>query len=77
MANLGALYSSAGTYPKDCANIDDIATVFKNVDLLVDLDIEIPSYILFTNLVATRKNVDLPYRDRITDIVKDVYDNVQ
>ncbi len=50
--------------------------VFKNVDLLDELDVEIPEYIEFTNLVARRKSVDLPYRDRITDIVKDVYDNV-
>ena len=50
--------------------------VFKNVDLLTELDIEIPKYIEFTNLVLSRKNVDLPYRDRITDVVKDVYDNV-
>lgn len=50
--------------------------VFKNVDLLRELDIEIPKYIEFVNFVSIRKNVDLPYRDRITDIVKDVYDNV-
>ncbi len=50
--------------------------VFKNVDLLNELDVEVPEYIEFTNLVARRKSVDLPYRDRITDIVKDVYDNV-
>ena len=50
--------------------------VFKNVDLLDELDVEIPDYIYFKDLVARRKNVDLPYRDRITDIAKDVYDNV-
>lgn len=50
--------------------------VLKNVDLLSELDIEIPKYIEFVNFVSVRKNVDLPYRDRITDIVKDVYDNV-
>ena len=50
--------------------------VFKNVDLLNEFDIEIPEYIEFVNIVARRKNIDLPYRDRITDIVKDVYDNV-
>ena len=50
--------------------------IFENVDLLTELDIEIPSYVLFRNMVSSRKNIDLPYRDRITDIVKDVYDNV-
>lgn len=50
--------------------------IFKNVDLLNDLKIEIPLYVEFVNLVSTKKNIDLPYRDRITDIVKDVYDNV-
>lgn len=50
--------------------------VFKNVDLLNELEIEIPSYIEFRNIVLAKKNVDLPYRDRITDVVKDVYDNV-
>ncbi len=50
--------------------------VFANDELLVDLNIGIPDYIKFSNLAKTRKNIDLPYRDRITDIVKDVYDNV-
>ena len=50
--------------------------IFKNVDLLNDLKIEIPLYVEFVNLVSIKKNIDLPYRDRITDIVKDVYDNV-
>ena len=50
--------------------------VFKNTDLLRELDIEVPEYIEFVDMVRRRKNVDLPYRDRITDIVKDVYDNV-
>lgn len=50
--------------------------VFKNTDLLRELDIEVPEYIEFVDMARRRKNVDLPYRDRITDIVKDVYDNV-
>ncbi len=51
--------------------------VFENAELLSELDVEIPNYILFSNLVSLKKNVDLPYRDRITDVVKDVYDNVK
>ena len=51
--------------------------IFKNVDLLTELDIEIPKHIEFSDYVLSRKGVELPYRDRITDIIKDVYDNVQ
>ena len=50
--------------------------VFKNVDLLGELGVEVPKYVEFKELVSFKKNVDLPYRNRITDIVKDVYDNV-
>ena len=48
----------------------------KDILLLESLGIEIPSYIKFSDLVLTSKNVDLGYRDRVTDIMKDVYDNV-
>jgi len=50
--------------------------VFKNSDLLRDLGIEVPKYIDFCDIVKSKKNIDLIYRDRITDIAKDVYDNV-
>lgn len=50
--------------------------VFRKSDILESLGIEIPSYIKFSDLVLTSKNVDLGYRDRVTDIMKDVYDNV-
>ena len=50
--------------------------VFKNADLLSELDIERPKYVELVDMIAEKKNVSLPYRDRITDIVKDVYDNV-
>ena len=51
--------------------------VFEQRELLADLEIEMPSYVEFANYVSINKNIDLFYRDRVTDIVKDVYDNVQ
>lgn len=54
----------------------DKYAVFSQVDLLSGLNIEIPFYIEFSNLVKEKKGIDLEYRDRLTDLVKDVYDNV-
>lgn len=50
--------------------------IFRKTEILESIGIEIPDYIKFSNLVLTKKNIDLGYRDRITDIIKDVYDNV-
>lgn len=50
--------------------------IFANTDLLKNYSIDIPHYIEFKNYVKEKKDVDLLYRDRITDIIKDVYDNV-
>jgi len=50
--------------------------IFKRTEILESIGIEIPDYIKFSHLVLTKKNIDLGYRDRITDIIKDVYDNV-
>ena len=50
--------------------------IFANTDLLKNYNIDIPHYIEFKNYVKEKKDVDLLYRDRITDIIKDVYDNV-
>ena len=50
--------------------------IFKKTEILKSIGIDIPDYIQFSNLVLTKKNIDLGYRDRITDIIKDVYDNV-
>ena len=51
--------------------------VYHKKEEFSDLELEIPSHIEFVNYVAVNKNIDLPYRDRVTDIVKDVFDNVQ
>jgi len=51
--------------------------VFENKDKFGELELELPFYIEFTDYVSANKNVKLFYRDRVTDIVKDVYDNVQ
>ena len=50
--------------------------IFANNDLLKNYNIDIPHYIEFKDYVKEKKDVDLLYRDRITDIIKDVYDNV-
>lgn len=51
--------------------------IFKNKDLLKNTNIELPNYIKFSDFVLNVKNKELGYRDRITDIIKDVYDNVE
>ena len=50
--------------------------IFANTDLLKNYNIDIPHYLEFKDYVKEKKDVDLLYRDRITDIIKDVYDNV-
>ncbi len=50
--------------------------VFRKKCILQKLNIELPKYVEFSNTVLEKKQVDLGYRDRISDIMKDVYDNV-
>ena len=51
--------------------------VFEKKGDIPEIEFELPSYVEFVDYVAANKNVKLPYRDRTTDIVKDVYDNVK
>ena len=46
------------------------------IHICKNYNIDIPHYIEFKDYVKEKKDVDLLYRDRITDIIKDVYDNV-
>lgn len=50
--------------------------VFEDTDLLKTLGFDIPTCTLFSDFVSSVKGIKLPYRDRVSDIAKDVYDNV-
>ncbi len=50
--------------------------VYKNVELLLDNDFEVPEIVLFTYKVQKQKNINLSYHKDIRDLIKDVYKNV-
>ena len=51
--------------------------VFEKKGDISEIEFELPSYIEFVDYLSVNKGVKLPYRDRATDVVKDVYDNVK
>lgn len=51
--------------------------IFKKTEILKTIDVDIPKYISFSDLVLKDAQIEIGYRDRITDIMKDVYDNVK
>lgn len=50
--------------------------ILKDEKLLKKLGLKVPDILHFINLVSTLKNVTLPNRDNILDLIKDVYRNV-
>ncbi len=47
--------------------------VFTNVDILKQYNIDVPKVMLFKDIVKNRKNVKLPYREDVNDLIKDIY----
>ena len=56
-----------------CGNTDKI---YRDVDLLIKNNIEVPDIVMFTNKVIKNKNIKLSYHKDIRDLIKDVYKNV-
>ena len=50
--------------------------IYKDVDLLIQNNIEVPDIVMFTNKVIKNKNIKLGYHKDIRDLIKDVYKNV-
>lgn len=51
--------------------------VFENTTLLNKIGVKQPEICNFKNKVKTEKNIDLPHRDNINDLLKDVYRNAK
>lgn len=51
--------------------------VFENKVLLSKIGVKQPEICNFKNIVKIEKNIDLPHRDNINDLLKDVYRNVK
>lgn len=51
----------------------DKYTAFNDVDLLNKYGLSIPKTMEFSNLVLSKKNVKIGYRDEINDLLKDIY----
>lgn len=50
--------------------------ILKDEKLLKKIGLKVPDILYFINLVSTLKNINLPNRDNILDLIKDVYRNV-
>lgn len=50
--------------------------IYKDIELLNSLEIEVPDIVLFTHTVRERTDVKLGYFTDIRDLIKDVYKNV-
>lgn len=56
---------------------EDKYKTLSNTQLLKKLNLIVPNIINFENLVISKKNINLGYRDNINDLIKDVYRNAR
>lgn len=57
----------------EVVKISDKYDIFTDVELLEKCNLPTPKLVEFSNIVKSKKNIDLGFRDDINDLMKDIY----